>query len=381
LATADFVTSQYPSELTWAVDVVSYDQARRELFVLQRHVPRNIFEKSGFVNTGIGVVSIVGAARGAALSPPCVSSTSRQALNIEARAFMVTFSPNRRRSVLNETHARAAILISAAEVFLVAYLHARPARQTVNAGSFLVEVFFSPPNTRAPFHVHDETTVVVPLSGLFVENTFKASIRGEPGVAIVETPDSPHENIYSPVGGTNLRLRLGAELERFVSLEAGGQPGHVRAYEIAGEMAEHMSDADPLLMECAGLEILGFVRNGPAWIPRGRPNYLRDVVADLRANISRKRGIAAIARDVSFSPIRLVRSFRRAYGISLAHFMRILQMQHALKLLGDPTLSISAVAAEAGFSDQSHMTRAFAQTYGLTPAVLRRLKRKAYPSD
>jgi AraC family transcriptional regulator len=247
----------------------------------------------------------------------------------------------------------------------------------VNAGSFSVEVFFSAPNTRAPFHVHEETTVVVPMSGRFVENTLNATIKGEPGVAIVETPDSPHENIYSPVGGTNLRLRLGAELERFVSLEAGGESGHLRAYEIAREMAEHMSDADPLFMECAGLEILGLVRNGPAWTPRGRPDYLRDVVAGLRANTSSQRGIAAVARDTGASPLRLVRSFRRAYGVSLARFMRVLQMQHALKLLSDSALSISTVAAEAGFSDQSHMTRAFARTYGLTPALLRRLRRRA----
>jgi AraC family transcriptional regulator len=257
----------------------------------------------------------------------------------------------------------------------MAYQHARTERQTVDAGSFSVEVFFTPPNTRAPFHVHEETTVVVPLSGLFVENTLRESIQGTPGAAIVETRDSPHENIYSPVGGTNLRIRLGAELERFISFEPGGQLGHIRAYEIAREMAEHMSDPDPLLMECAGLEILGFVRNGPAWMPRGRPNYLRDVIAYLRANISSERGIASIAWDAGASPIHLARSFRRSYGISLARFIRVLQMQHALRLLNESTLSISAVASEAGFSDQSHMTRAFAQTYGLTPAVLRRFRR------
>lgn len=240
-----------------------------------------------------------------------------------------------------------------------------------DAGSFFVETFFTPPNTRAAFHVHEQTTVVVPLTGLFLENTLKASMRGEPGVAIVETPDSPHENIYSAAGGTNLRLRLGAELERFISFEAGSQPGHVRAYEIAQQMAESMNDPDPLLMECAGLEILGFVRNGPSWAPRGDRRYLRDVVADLRTNVSPPRGIAAVARDVGASPIRLVRSFRSAYGISLAHFIRTLRLQHALKLLRDPALSIGAVAAEAGFSDQSHMTRAFSRTYGHTPAALR----------
>jgi AraC family transcriptional regulator len=251
-----------------------------------------------------------------------------------------------------------------------------PNRRTANAGSFLVEVFFTPPNTRAPFHVHEEVTVVVPLSGLFVENTLKTSIRGEAGVAIVETPESPHENIYSPLGGTNLRLRMSTELEQLVSFEPRGQAGHVRTYEIAREMAERMSDPDPLWLECAGLEILGFVTNGPEWVPRGRTAYLRDVVADLRANIGSERGIAAIARNASVSPLRLVRSFHKTYGISLARFMRVLQLQRALCLLRDSALSISAVATEAGFSDQSHMTRAFAHTYGLTPAVLRRLRRE-----
>ena len=251
-----------------------------------------------------------------------------------------------------------------------------PNRQTVDAGSFLVEVFFTAPNTRAPFHVHEEVTLVVPLSGLFVENTLKTSIRGEPGVAIVETPESPHENIYSPLGGTNLRLRISTELERLVSFEPRAQASHVPTYEIAREMAEHMGDPDPLRLECAGLEILGFVNNGPEWIPRGRSAYLREVVADLRANFCPERGIATIARNASVSPVRLVRSFRKTYGISLARFMRVLQMQRALSLLSDPVLSISAVAAEAGFSDQSHMTRAFAHTYGLTPAVLRRLSRE-----
>ncbi|MFY9885769.1 MAG: AraC family transcriptional regulator [Candidatus Cybelea sp.] len=248
-----------------------------------------------------------------------------------------------------------------------------PKRRTADAGSFLVEVFYTPPNTYAPFHVHDQVTAVAPLSGYFVENTFKKSVQGKPGAVIVETPESPHENMYGPRGGTNLRLRMSPELQSFVECEAHGRSGHVRAYEMARSMAENMGD--PLLLECAALEILGFVNNGPEWIPRCRPEFLRDIIANLRANVDLGRNIATIARDAHVSPIRLVRSFRRTYGISLARFIRVLQMQRARSLLSDPAISLSAVAAEAGFSDQSHMTREFAQTYGDTPASMRRLKR------
>lgn len=243
-------------------------------------------------------------------------------------------------------------------------------RRTVDAGSFLVEVFYTAPNTHAPFHVHDQTTVVVPLGGSFVESTLKKCIEGKPGVVIVETPESPHENVYGPSGGTNLRLRMSPELQRFVECEAHGRSGHVHAYRIARSMAENMDDA--LLLECAALEILGLVNNGPEWTPRCPPAFLRDIVAGLRVNADRGRDIATIARDAQVSPTRLVRSFRRMYGISLARFIRVLQMQRALRLLSDPAISLSTVAAEAGFSDQSHMTRAFAQTHGVTPASMRR---------
>jgi AraC-like DNA-binding protein len=246
-----------------------------------------------------------------------------------------------------------------------------PKRWTADAGSFLVEVFYTPPNTHAAFHVHDQVTIVVPLSGYFVENTFKKSIQGKPGAVVVETPESPHEDIYGPCGGTNLRLRMSPELQSLVECEAHGGSPHVRAYEIARSMAENVGD--PFLLECAALEILGFANNGPEWTPRCRPAFLRDIIANLRANVDLGRDIATIARDAHVSPIRLVRSFRRTYGISLARFMRVLQMQRALSLLSDPAISLSAVATEVGFSDQSHMTRAFAQTYGATPASMRRL--------
>jgi AraC-like DNA-binding protein len=247
-----------------------------------------------------------------------------------------------------------------------------PKRRTADAGSFVVEVFYTAPNTLAPFHVHDQVTVVVPLSGYFVENTFRESLEGKPGAVIVETPESPHENVYGPYGGTNLRLRMNPELQSFVECEVHGRSGHVRAYAIACSMAENMDDA--LLLECAALEVLGIVNNGPEWTPRSRPAFLRDIIAHLRANVDLRSDIATIARDAHVSPVRLVRSFRRTYGISLARFMRVLQLQRALSLLSDPAISLSAVAAETGFSDQSHMTRAFAGTYGVTPASMRRLK-------
>jgi AraC-like DNA-binding protein len=63
----------------------------------------------------------------------------------------------------------------------------------------------------------------------------------------------------------------------------------------------------------------------------------------------------------------LARHFRRAFGTSPDRYrtMRRLALARAAIERGVP---LAQAAAQAGFADQSHMTRQFKRTYGLTPA-------------
>ena len=239
------------------------------------------------------------------------------------------------------------------------------------AGSFAIDLLETRSEARVPFHVHSEVNVAVLLRGSVTDNTEKKTTLARPGVVIVARPETPHETLYHESGCVFLRLMLSIELERFFELEPEAHDGNARCHEIAECMAANVDSADPLALECAGLELIGAITNGPDWSPRSRPSYLREIVADLRANRIRGHGISAIAKEAHISPTRLARAFRRSYGISLARFLRVLQLQRASALLTDPTIAISAVAAEAGFSDQSHMTRTFVRTYGMTPARVR----------
>jgi len=59
---------------------------------------------------------------------------------------------------------------------------------------------------------------------------------------------------------------------------------------------------------------------------------------------------------------------RRELGVSPHAFRVLARLNLARHLLrrGEP---IAAVAADAGFSDQSHLTRLFRRTFGTTPGV------------
>jgi AraC-like DNA-binding protein len=63
----------------------------------------------------------------------------------------------------------------------------------------------------------------------------------------------------------------------------------------------------------------------------------------------------------------LSRDFRVFYGTSPHRYLTMRRLDAARRLMLQG-LSIADVAADAGFADQSHMTRHFKQTFGLTPA-------------
>jgi AraC-like DNA-binding protein len=62
----------------------------------------------------------------------------------------------------------------------------------------------------------------------------------------------------------------------------------------------------------------------------------------------------------------IARQFRAAFGTSPTRFRTMRQLDQVHTLIGRG-IQFSEAAAEAGFADQSHMTRMFKRTYGLTP--------------
>ena len=82
--------------------------------------------------------------------------------------------------------------------------------------------------------------------------------------------------------------------------------------------------------------------------------------------------IAALARNVGWSERHFVDRFRAFFGVRPKAAARRLRFAHAFGIMASrPRSDLAAIAAEAGFSDQSHMTREFCAFAGASPAVLR----------
>ena len=92
----------------------------------------------------------------------------------------------------------------------------------------------------------------------------------------------------------------------------------------------------------------------------------------LRTNIKSGVALREVARECGVSVGHFSHAFRRTLGVAPHNWLIEQRIVLSKKKLRDDRLPLSDVAAECGFSDQSHLTRAFRQTVGVSPGAWRR---------
>ncbi len=141
------------------------------------------------------------------------------------------------------------------------------------------------------------------------------------------------------------------------------------AVRIAREL-EAPDEHTPLAVEGLLLELAAAAarqrkadRPAPAWLAT-----VRDF---LHEHFSERIRLADVAAAAGVHPTHLARVFRARLGISVAAYVRELRLDWAAGQLLSTDEPLAAIARDAGFSDQSHFTRAFSAYTGLSPGRYR----------
>jgi AraC-like DNA-binding protein len=79
------------------------------------------------------------------------------------------------------------------------------------------------------------------------------------------------------------------------------------------------------------------------------------------------------ARMAGVHPVQFSRAFHRHVGMTSNEYRRQARLRYASELLLASTASLARIAQHCGFADQSHLTRTFSETLGLSPAQYRRV--------
>lgn len=169
-------------------------------------------------------------------------------------------------------------------------------------------------------------------------------------------------------------------VELRLSLEAQRDP---LLYGIAWELRWQFQVHDGLdrlyvesLLETAALHLL---RHYAAAKPRVHemprclaPHALRCLYDYIEANLDQPLTLEELGRVVQYSPSHLARLFHLATSQTLHHYVVLRRLERAKLLLTTTDLPLHQVAAVAGFSDQSQLSKQYRRVYGFAPSAERR---------
>ncbi|MCW4354531.1 AraC family transcriptional regulator [Hoyosella sp. YIM 151337] len=114
----------------------------------------------------------------------------------------------------------------------------------------------------------------------------------------------------------------------------------------------------------------------PAHSHRGlSPHQLATVQDYVAAHLDRNVGIDELARTVMLSRYHFSRQFRISTGTSVHEWVLRQRVTRAAQMLRRTALTVTEIAHQSGFADQSHLTRVFKKRLGVAPTEYRAKER------
>ena len=177
-------------------------------------------------------------------------------------------------------------------------------------------------------------------AGRWLNIQFSARWIARVGLAAGVLPTAPH--LVRGGSTVNWASRLGAEVR---------EPDTVSQFAIEGALLLLISDLSRL----------------PALGERRRPRWLKVIEDAIEASIAAPPTVPELAALAGVHASHVLRTFRRYHGCTVATYVRRQRLERARADIASSTLPLSMIAIQAGFADQSHLTRAFRQAFGATP--------------
>jgi len=230
--------------------------------------------------------------------------------------------------------------------------------------------------TTLPTHAHARPYLVVVLGGGFRERLGCGEQHVGEGALLLNTVGAEHSDVFEAERTDVLNVELDADWVEATPFArapeyADGRRflGRIRAARAHLERPEPLS---AIVIEGLCAELLVHASARPARDAHGGDErWLAALEARLSESFRDPPGLLELARAIGCSPSHLARAFRARHGLSLGAWLRRRRAAHARgRVLGSRT-ALGEIALEAGYADQSHMTREFRRLYGCTPGALR----------
>lgn len=234
-------------------------------------------------------------------------------------------------------------------------------------------------------HCHDRASLNLIISGHYAENCKDLTPRHFlPGHLIFKPAGQPHTNRLK-TAARSLVIELNhhvfdalcAHDERFSKPWQIFDPAASRsAQQLYYQLRAH---DEPTAASDMAFELLDYIHDRStahnSLHYAHTPRWFGRVIDLIMVEYARSPTITELSSLAGICPTHFARAFKQATGDTPGAFIRARRVSAALALLAEDQLSGAEVAADVGFSDESHMIRTMRKALRVSPARFRRTLR------
>lgn len=255
---------------------------------------------------------------------------------------------------------------------------------SLDVGGFRITDALFPPSLRLPSHYHQWACFAVVLAGS-VDKTFPGkSYASLPSTIVTMPPQERHLDQFEKKGAHMLVVEPTHVSEELLApcLPLFDQISHFRDADmarIAWQISQELRSSDDasalaingLVLELLSVAVRTISNTGQTADYKQPPQWLNQAKELIHEQFRESLTIAMLATAVNVHPVHLSRTFRKFYGVTIGVYIRQLRLNWATAQITQSEKPLAIIAAQAGFTDQSHLTRLFSQHKGVPPGQYR----------
>lgn len=234
---------------------------------------------------------------------------------------------------------------------------------------------------KVDWHYHENAYFTFILEGNVIEGNRKEIYNCSAGSLLFHNWQEAHYNI-KPEGFTRgFHIELKNAWFKNFSYDISTLQGSINIsnpdtkflfYKIFKE-TKTCDDVSALSIQSLLLQVLAQLFRNDKVEQNRKPVWADKIKEILHDEFCKNHSLEDLVKTLGIHPVHLSRYFPKYFHCGLGEYVRRLRVGKSLALMANKQLSLTEIALECGFTDQSHFNRCFKDIMGVTPFVYKKL--------
>ena len=252
--------------------------------------------------------------------------------------------------------------------------------QELNFDQFLVtDTIYT--HDKVDWHYHENPYFTFLLEGKLYEANKKESYYLEPGSLVFHNWQDAHYNIKPPEYTRGFHIELTKDWFTNFDFSLSNTEGSIQVenpyikqhiYKIFLETKKR-DEFSKISIEMLLLNTFGRMEKESEDQKEKRPKWVDKVLEIIHEQPELCISLSDLAIELNIHPVHLSRQFPKYFNTSLGNYIKTVKLNKALVQIIKKESSITQIAIDSGFYDQSHFIASFKKSFNLTPLTYRKI--------